>query len=284
MKKSKRILLTIGSTIALTTLPIMAMSCEWVDKLINQNNPNPTPTPGSDPGLINPNPNPSNPTPAPVPTPEPKAEEKEGYVTYKSTNEDYLKKNNTYYFSKLLYDPAVLSDEDYNNHEWTRWRPKMWFSLTNTTLEDQLTKWGMALTNEHFTNNCESACGIWNIIRKLAESDENKEGINQGGRFKTKENESYNEALMRFLDEMDDYLDPNFAFGGLTKDNTRINDVEENLAKDPKWLEKKLIYSADSKMPSTFIREEFIQKSFADIAKTNPNPFVKELISDYEKA
>ena len=37
-------------------------------------------------------------------------------------------------------------------------------------------------------------------------------------------------------------------------------------------------------MPSTFIREEFIQKSFADIAKTNPNPFVKELISGYEKA
>lgn len=282
MKKSKRILLTIGSTIALTTLPIMAMSCEWLDKLINKNNPNPTPTPGPGSGLVNPNP--SNPTPAPVPTPEPKAEEKEGYVTYKSTNEDYLKKNNTYYFSKLLYDPVDLSDSVYNSQDWKLYRPKMWFSLTNTKLEEQLTKWGMTLTNEHFTNNCESACGIWNIIRKLAESDENKEGINQGGRFKTKENESYNEALMRFLDEMDDYLDPNFAFGGLTKDNTRINDVEENLAKDPKWLEKKLIYSADSKMPSTFIREEFIQKSFADIAKTNPNPFVKELISGYEKA
>lgn len=284
MKKSKRILLTIGSTIALTTLPIMAMSCEWLDKLINKNNPNPTPTPGPDSGLVNPNPSNPTPAPAPVPTPEPKAEEKEGYVTYKSTNEDYLKKNNTYYFSKLLYDPVDLSDSVYNSQEWKLYRPKMWFSLTNTKLEEQLTKWGMTLTNEHFTNNCESACGIWNIIRKLAESDENKEGINQGGRFKTKENESYNEALMRFLDEMDDYLDPNFAFGGLTKDNTRINDVEENLAKDPKWLEKKLIYSADSKMPSTFIREEFIQKSFADIAKTNPNPFVKELISDYEQA
>ena len=284
MKKSKRILLTIGSTIALTTLPIMAMSCEWLDKLINKNNPNPTPTPGPDSGLVNPNPSNPTPAPAPVPTPEPKAEEKEGYVTYKSTNEDYLKKNNTYYFSKLLYDPVDLSDSVYNSQDWKLYRPKMWFSLTNTKLEEQLTKWGMTLTNEHFTNNCESACGIWNIIRKLAESDENKEGINQGGRFKTKENESYNEALMRFLDEMDDYLDPNFAFGGLTKDNTRINDVEENLAKDPKWLEKKLIYSADSKMPSTFIREEFIQKSFADIAKTNPNPFVKELISGYEKA
>ncbi|MHA3901036.1 CDS14 family ICE transfer lipoprotein [Metamycoplasma hominis] len=282
MKKSKRILLTIGSTIALTTLPIMAMSCEWLDKLINKNNPNPTPTPNPDSGLVNPNP--SNPTPAPVPTPEPKAEEKEGYVTYKSTNEDYLKKNNTYYFSKLLYDPVDLSDSVYNSQDWKLYRPKMWFSLTNTKLEEQLKKWGIVFNDTNFTNNCESACGIWNIIRKLAESDENKEGINQGGRFKTKENESYNEALMRFLDEMDDYLDPNFAFGGLTKDNTRINDVEENLAKDPKWLEKKLIYSADSKMPSTFIREEFIQKSFADIAKTNPNPFVKELISGYEDA
>ncbi len=128
MKKSKRILLTIGSTIALTTLPIMAMSCEWLDKLINKNNPNPTPTPGSDSGLINPNPNPSNPTPAPIPIPETKPEEKEGYVVYKSTNEDYLKKNNIYYFSKLLYDPVDLSDEDYNNHEWTRWRPKTWYS------------------------------------------------------------------------------------------------------------------------------------------------------------
>ncbi|MHA3880651.1 CDS14 family ICE transfer lipoprotein [Metamycoplasma hominis] len=281
MKKSKRILLTIGSTIALTTLPIMAMSCEWIDKLVNPNNPNPTPTPGSNPGLINPKPQPT--PPSPVPTPEPKAEEKEGYVTYKSTNEDYLKKNNTYYFSKLLYDPVGLSDEDYNNHEWTRWRPKMWFSLTNTTLEDQLNKWGIVFNDANFTNNCESACGIWNVIRKLAESDENKEGINQGGRFKTKDNESYNEALMRFLDEMDDYLDPKFAFKGLT-DKESINDVEENFAKDPKWIEKKLIYSADSQMPSTFIREKFIQQSFDDIAKTNQDPFVKELISDYEKA
>lgn len=284
MKKSKRILLTIGSAFALTTLPIMAMSCEWLDKLINKNNPNPTPTPGPDSGLVNPNPSNPTPAPAPVPTPEVKPEEKEGYVIYKSTNEDYLKKNNTYYFSKLLYDPVDLSDEDYNNHEWTRWRPKMWFSLTNTTLEEQLAKWGMALTNEHFTNNCESACGIWNIIRKLAESDENKEGINQGGRFKPKDNESYNEALMRFLNEMDDYLDPKFAFDGLTMNKTRINDVEEKLAKDSKWIEKKLIYSADSQMPSTFIRKEFIQKSFDDIAKTNQNPFVKELISGYEQA
>lgn len=283
MKKSKRILLTIGSTIALTTLPIMAMSCEWLDKLINKNNPNPTPAPGSNPGLINPKPQPQPTPPSPVPTPEPKAEEKEGYVTYKSTNEDYLKKNNTYYFSKLLYDPVGLSDEDYNNHEWTRWRPKMWFSLTNKTLEDQLNKWGIVFNDANFTNNCESACGIWNIIRKLAESDENKEGINQGGRFKTKDNESYNEALMRFLDEMDDYLDPDIAFKGLT-DKESINDVEENFAKDPKWIEKKLIYSADSQMPSTFIREKFIQQSFDDIAKTNQDPFVKELISDYEKA
>ncbi len=283
MKKSKRILLTIGSTIALTTLPIMAMSCEWLDKLINKNNPNPTPTPGPDSGLVNPNPQPQPTPPAPIPTPEPKAEEKEGYVTYKSTNEDYLKKNNTYYFSKLLYDPAGLSDEVYNSQKWRSYRPKMWFSLTNTTLEEQLAKWGMALTNEHFTNNCESACGIWNIIRKLAESDENKEGINQGGRFKPKDNESYNEALMRFLNEMDDYLDPDIAFKGLT-DKESINDVEENFAKDPKWIEKKLIYSADSQMPSTFIREKFIQQSFDDIAKTNQDPFVKELISDYEKA
>lgn len=283
MKKSKRILLTIGSTIALTTLPIMAMSCEWLDKLINKNNPNPTPAPGSNPGLINPKPQPQPTPPSPVPTPEPKAEEKEGYVTYKSTNEDYLKKNNTYYFSKLLYDPVGLSDEDYNNHEWTRWRPKMWFSLTNKTLEDQLNKWGIVFNDANFTNNCESACGIWNIIRKLAESDENKEGINQGGRFKTKDNESYNEALMRFLDEMDDYLDPDIAFKGLT-DKESINDVEENFAKDPKWIEKKLIYSADSQMPSTFIREKFIQQSFDDIAKTNQDPFVKELIFDYEKA
>lgn len=283
MKKSKRILLTIGSAIALTTLPIMAMSCEWLDKLINKNNPNPTPAPGSNPGLINPKPQPQPTPPSPVPTPEPKAEEKEGYVTYKSTNEDYLKKNNTYYFSKLLYDPVGLSDEDYNNHEWTRWRPKMWFSLTNKTLEDQLNKWGIVFNDANFTNNCESACGIWNIIRKLAESDENKEGINQGGRFKTKDNESYNEALMRFLDEMDDYLDPDIAFKGLT-DKESINDVEENFAKDPKWIEKKLIYSADSQMPSTFIREKFIQQSFDDIAKTNQDPFVKELISDYEKA
>lgn len=283
MKKSKRILLTIGSTIALTTLPIMAMSCEWLDKLINKNNPNPTPAPGSNPGLINPKSQPQPTPPSPVPTPEPKAEEKEGYVTYKSTNEDYLKKNNTYYFSKLLYDPVGLSDEDYNNHEWTRWRPKMWFSLTNKTLEDQLNKWGIVFNDANFTNNCESACGIWNIIRKLAESDENKEGINQGGRFKTKDNESYNEALMRFLDEMDDYLDPDIAFKGLT-DKESINDVEENFAKDPKWIEKKLIYSADSQMPSTFIREKFIQQSFDDIAKTNQDPFVKELISDYEKA
>lgn len=283
MKKSKRILLTIGSTIALTTLPIMAMSCEWLDKLINKNNPNPTPAPGSNPGLINPKPQPQPTPPSPVPTPEPKAEEKEGYVTYKSTNEDYLKKNNTYYFSKLLYDPVGLSDEDYNNHEWTRWRPKMWFSLTNKTLEDQLNKWGIVFNDANFTNNCESACGIWNIIRKLAESDENKEGINQGGRFKTENGESYNKALMRFLDEMDDYLDPDFAFKGLT-DKESINDVEEKLAKDPKWIEKKLIYSADSQMPSTFIREKFIQKSFDDIAKTNQDPFVKELISGYEQA
>lgn len=279
MKKSKRILLTIGSTIALTTLPIMAMSCEWLDKLINKNNPNPTPTPGPDSGLVNPNPQPQPTPPAPVPTPEPKAEEKEGYVTYKSTNEDYLKKNNTYYFSKLLYDPVDLSDSVYNSQDWKLYKPKMWFSLTNTKLEEQLTKWGMTLTNEHFTNNCESACGIWNIIRKLAESDENKEGINQGGRFKTKENESYNEALMRFLDEMDDYLDPDYAFRGLTE-KSRIDDVNQN----PDLISKKLIYSADSKMPSTFIREEFIQKSFDDIAKTNQDPFVKELISDYEKA
>ena len=279
MKKSKRILLTIGSTIALTTLPIMAMSCEWLDKLINKNNPNPTPAPGSNPGLINPKPQPQPTPPSPVPTPEPKAEEKEGYVTYKSTNEDYLKKNNTYYFSKLLYDPVGLSDEDYNNHEWTRWRPKMWFSLTNTTLEDQLNKWGIVFNDANFTNNCESACGIWNIIRKLAESDENKEGINQGGRFKTKDNESYNEALMRFLDEMDDYLDPDIAFKGLTMDETHINYVTENLKKDHDWMNKKLIYSADSKMPSTFIRDEFNHQSIEDM-----DGFVKELISDYEKA
>lgn len=69
MKKSKRILLTIGSTIALTTLPIMAMSCEWLDKLINKNNPNPIPSPGSDPGLINPKPQPQPTPPSPVPTP-----------------------------------------------------------------------------------------------------------------------------------------------------------------------------------------------------------------------
>ncbi|MDU4602001.1 MAG: hypothetical protein E6Y26_08265 [Staphylococcus warneri] len=37
-------------------------------------------------------------------------------------------------------------------------------------------------------------------------------------------------------------------------------------------------------MPSTFIREKFIQKSFDDIAKTNQDPFVKELISGYEQA
>lgn len=283
MKKSKRILLTIGSTIALTTLPIMAMSCEWIDKLINQNNPNPIPAPGSNPGLINPKPQPQPTPPSPVPTPEPKAEEKEGYVTYKSTNEDYLKKNNTYYFSKLLYDPVDLSDSVYNSQDWRSYRPKMWFSLTNTKLEEQLNKWGIVFNDANFTNNCESACGIWNIIRKLAESDENKEGINQGGRFKPKENESYNEALMRFLDEMDDYLDPKFAFKGLT-DKESINDVEENFAKDPKWIEKKLIYSADSQMPSTFIREKFIQKSFDDIAKTNQDPFVKELISGYEQA
>ncbi len=292
MKKSKRILLTIGSTIALTTLPIMAMSCEWLDKLINKNNPNPTPTPGPDSGLVNPNPSNPTPAPAPVPTPEPKAEEKEGYVTYKSTNEDYLKKNNTYYFSKLLYDPVDLSDEVYNSQEWRSYRPKMWFSLTNkpeneteteSKLEKQLDKWHMSLDNVHFTNDCESACGIWNIIRKLAESDENKEGINQGGRFKPKDNESYNEALMRFLKEMDDYLDPDYAFRGLTE-KSRIDDVDQNLDKDRDWMSKKLIYSADSKMPSTFIREEFNKKSFASIAETNQDPFVKELISDYEDA
>ncbi|HGL9599083.1 TPA: hypothetical protein ACKLV4_002236, partial [Neisseria gonorrhoeae] len=66
---------------------------------------------------------------------------------------------------------------------------------------------------------------------------------------------------------MDDYLDPNYAFRGLTE-KSRINDVDEN----PDLISKKLIYSADSKMPSTFIREEFIQKSFEDIAKTNQDP------------
>ncbi|WP_228846881.1 hypothetical protein [Metamycoplasma hominis] len=70
----------------------MAMSCEWLDKLINKNNPNPTPTPGPDSGLVNPNPSNPTPAPAPVPTPEVKPEEKEGYVIYKSTNEDYLKR------------------------------------------------------------------------------------------------------------------------------------------------------------------------------------------------
>lgn len=59
----------------------------------------------------------------------------------------------------------------------------MWFSLTNkpeneteteSKLEKQLDKWHMSLDNVHFTNDCESACGIWNIIRKLAESDEKK--------------------------------------------------------------------------------------------------------------
>lgn len=288
MKKSKRILLTIGSTIALTTLPIMAMSCEWLDKLINKNNPNPIPSPGSDPGLINPKPQPQPTPPSPVPTPEPKAEEKEGYVTYKSTNEDYLKKNNTYYFSKLSYNPVELSDEVYNSQEWKLYRPKMWFSLTNkpeneteteSKLEKQLDKWHMSLDNVHFTNDCESACGIWNIIRKLVESDEKKEGINQGGRFKPKDNESYNEALMRFLKEMDDYLDPDYAFRGLTE-KSRIDDVNQN----PDLISKKLIYSADSKMPSTFIREEFNKKSFASIAETEQDPFVKELISDYENA
>ncbi|MGC7164958.1 CDS14 family ICE transfer lipoprotein [Metamycoplasma hominis] len=288
MKKSKRILLTIGSTIALTTLPIMAMSCEWLDKLINKNNPNPTPTPGPDSGLVNPNPSNPTPAPAPVPTPEVKPEEKEGYVTYKSTNEDYLKKNNTYYFSKLSYNPVELSDEVYNSQEWKLYRPKMWFSLTNkpeneteteSKLEKQLDKWHMSLDNVHFTNDCESACGIWNIIRKLAESDEKKEGINQGGRFKPKDNESYNEALMRFLKEMDDYLDPDYAFRGLTE-KSRIDDVNQN----PDLISKKLIYSADSKMPSTFIREEFNKKSFASIAETEQDPFVKELISGYENA
>lgn len=288
MKKSKRILLTIGSTIALTTLPIMAMSCEWLDKLINKNNPNPTPTPGPDSGLVNPNPSNPTPAPAPVPTPEVKPEEKEGYVIYKSTNEDYLKKNNTYYFSKLSYNPVELSDEVYNSQEWKLYRPKMWFSLTNkpeneteteSKLEKQLDKWHMSLDNVHFTNDCESACGIWNIIRKLAESDEKKEGINQGGRFKPKDNESYNEALMRFLKEMDDYLDPDYAFRGLTE-KSRIDDVNQN----PDLISKKLIYSADSKMPSTFIREEFNKKSFASIAETEQDPFVKELISGYENA
>lgn len=288
MKKSKRILLTIGSTIALTTLPIMAMSCEWLDKLINKNNPNPTPTPGPDSGLVNPNPSNPNPVPSPVPTPEVKPEEKEGYVIYKSTNEDYLKKNNTYYFSKLSYNPVELSDEVYNSQKWKLYRPKMWLSLKmpkenkpELGPEEQLAKWGMDLNlnADHFTNDCESACGIWNIIRKLAESDENKEGINQGGRFKPKDNESYNEALMRFLKEMDDYLDPDIAFKGLTMDETHINYVTENLKKDHDWMNKKLIYSADSKMPSTFIRDEFNHQSIEDM-----DGFVKELISGYEKA
>lgn len=180
-----------------------------------------------------------------------------------------------------------LSDEVYNSQEWKLYRPKMWFSLTNkpeneteteSKLEKQLDKWHMSLDNVHFTNDCESACGIWNIIRKLAESDEKKEGINQGGRFKPKDNESYNEALMRFLKEMDDYLDPDYAFRGLTE-KSRIDDVNQN----PDLISKKLIYSADSKMPSTFIREEFNKKSFASIAETEQDPFVKELISDYEK-
>ncbi|MGC7169714.1 CDS14 family ICE transfer lipoprotein [Metamycoplasma hominis] len=284
MKKSKRILLTIGAVIPLlATIPLVSSGCiETKKPEVKPNEPKKpeNKTSGSDSGLINPNPNPSNPTPAPIPIPETKPEEKEGYVVYKSTNEDYLKKNNIYYFSKLLYDPVDLSDEDYNNHEWTRWRPKMWFSLTNRIeLEEQLTKWSMVLTDEHFTNNCESACGIWNIIRKLAESDENKEGINQGGRFKPKDNESYNKALMRFLDEMDDYLDPDIAFKGLTMDETHINYVTENLKKDHDWMNKKLIYSADSKMPSTFIRDEFNHQSIEDM-----DGFVKELISDYENA
>lgn len=297
MKKSKRILLTIGAVIPLlATMPLVSSGCiETKKPEVKPNEPKKpeSKTPDSNPGLINPNPNPSNPTPAPVPTPEVKPEEKEGYVIYKSTSEDYLKKNNTYYFSKLSYNPVELSDSVYNNQEWKLYRPKMWLSLKMPNKnkpelgpEEQLTKWGMDLNlnADHFTNDYESACGIWNIIRKLAESDENKEGINQGGRFEPKDNESYNEALMRFLKEMDNYLDLDVAFKGLTMDETHINYVTEKLAKDHDWMSKKLIYSADSKMPSTFIREEFNWKSIDKIAETNQNPFVKELISDYEKA
>ncbi len=46
---------------------------------------------------------------------------------------------------------------------------------------------------------------------------------------------------MRFLDEMDDYLDPDIAFKGLTMDETHINYVTENLKKDHDWMNKKLI-------------------------------------------
>ena len=56
-------------------------------------------------------------------------------------------------------------------------------------------------------------------IREFANSDATKKGISEGGHFSAKDSETKYQALMRFLNEMDEYLDPTIAFKSLYHDD-----------------------------------------------------------------
>lgn len=274
MKKNK-IWLGFGSALTISILPLTTMSCDWWNKTFNPNNK------VENPKFPNPNkPNENNPDEDNKPL------KKDGYVLYKSTNENYLKKNNNYYFKELTYSPIKLTNEVYNNQGWKNYRPRMWMALKEA--DNLLAKFqalGVYLTDKEYTNDFESAVGIWNIIRIFANSDSTKHGISEGGHFEARDNETKYEALMRFLNEMDDYLDPSMAFNSLYRSEDYFNyKVIPEIQNDKNWLKTKLIYSASTEMPSSYIRNNYLNSLLEKIKKDGKDPFVYNLLKQYTYA
>lgn len=273
MRKINKILLGLGSLVATTSLPLVTMSCDWWNKVFNPNDKNTKP---KIPDPTNPNGNDNGTKPI----------QKDGYISYRSTNENYLKKNNNYFFRKLTYEPASLTNEVYNNQGWKKYRPKMWMALKEA--DNMIAKFaalGIYLTNKEYTNDFESASGIWNILRTFANSDATKKGISEGGHFSAKDNETKYQALMRFLNEMDEYLDPTVAFNSLYHDDDYfLYKVIPELQNDKEWYKSKLIYSASTEMPSTYIKNKYLDPLLDKIKKEGKDPFIYNLLKQYTKA
>lgn len=150
MKRYKKIIVK-GGLVLCPTLPLMSAGC--FDSF------NPATNNSEWPGPNNPNENPSVGIELP---------EQEGYITFKSKNEIYLKSNNIYHMPDLDYKDEVFSSNVFIDELYKDFNPRYWRSLDYLALEkhkeEPIYKSGR-VTDTEFTSEPEDACKLQNLIR-----------------------------------------------------------------------------------------------------------------------
>ncbi|WP_412031580.1 CDS14 family ICE transfer lipoprotein [Metamycoplasma buccale] len=223
-KNLKKLMLNLGMLIPVVASPLVVASCWWDPKRPDPLKP------------INPKPN------DPSKEPEKEPEKKEGYITWKSTNEEYAKDNNVYYFKDLVYNVAnrgegstlnnpddyfdkntnKFKDNVYNAQGWHKIVPSLWMSLEemmsfNIDKEYPMEKYG-DIPSRLMTNDINGACDIYQMLRQFASSEANNH-FAPGDKFA-----SIWEAHKSFLDEMSQYLNSDQTLDSLIRTNN-INDL-----------------------------------------------------------